>query len=91
MTIGLWSVLIYAQVLVAFVSSVCGRATASDVRTFRIEVLVVALIGSLIPLLVGFVVRRLGERAQPWFALAAVVAVIAVILGGSVRPSQWCF
>jgi len=90
-TILFWVALTYAFVFVAFVTSVCGTATAHEVRTYRLALLGYGGLLTLVPLVVGTVIRHVDERSWPWFALAAIVGVVAVIVTLSARPSHWCF
>jgi uncharacterized membrane protein len=83
--------LTFAFVFVDFVTSVCGTATAHEVRTYRLALVGYAVLLTFIPLAVGMVIRRVGERSWPWFALAAIVALVAAIGTPSAQPSHWCF
>jgi hypothetical protein len=83
--------LTYAFVFVDFVTSVCGTATAREVRTYRLALLGYDVLVTSVPLAVGTVIRRVGERSWPWFALAAIVAAVAAIGTLGAQPSHWCF
>jgi hypothetical protein len=90
-TIALWAAVSFAFFFVSFGNSVCGTATAAEVRGYRYVVLGYGLLMSLVPLGIGALVRHVKEHAWPWFALAAVAAIVAVIAGSSAQPTQWCF
>jgi hypothetical protein len=90
-TIALWAAVSFAFVFVSFATSVCGTATANEVRGYRSAVLGYGLLMSLVPLGIGSLVRHVKEHAWPWFALAAVAAIVAVIAGLSAQPTHWCF
>jgi hypothetical protein len=61
-TILLWAAATFAFGFVAFGSSVCGTATADQVRTYRLALLGYGLLVTLVPLVVGTIVR-LSESA----------------------------
>jgi hypothetical protein len=84
-------VLTFAFAIFSFGFSVCGPATAHEVHAYRDMVLELGLVGALGPLAVAMLLRRLGERAAPWFAVAGFVVVMAVIARLTAQPSRWCF
>ena len=90
-TILLWAAVTFAFGFVAFGTSVCGGATAHEVRTYRLALLGYGLLVTLVPLAVGTIIRYVRECSWPWFALAAIVSIVAVVGTLSAQPQQWCF
>jgi hypothetical protein len=66
-------------------------ATAHQVRGYRLVSLGYGFLMALVPLVAGTIIRSVGERSWPWFAVAAIATVIAVVGGLSAHPSQFCF
>jgi len=90
-TIALWVALTFAFVVVAWGTTVCGTATAAQVRTYRLALLGYDVLVILVPLAIGTIVHYVRERSWPWFALAAIVSVVAVIGTLRAQQQQWCF
>lgn len=86
-----WWVVLAILGAVAFGSSVCGSASTGEVWGYRETLLKFGLLGASVPLIQGAVIRRLGERSWPWFALAGIAAVFVVISALHSQPSQFCF
>ena len=90
-TLGLWAALTVAFAFLSFGTSVCGSATAHQVRIYRLALLAYDALVVLVPLTIGTIVHHMRERSWPWFALGAAVGVFALIGTWHAQPGQWCF
>jgi hypothetical protein len=70
---------------------VCGELTSSELRSYRIAALGTALLIPLVPAVVGAHMRRVKMLAWPWFALAALATIYAVLAGLNAQPTDLCF